>query len=91
MSSLFAHALKQEIGLPVARLLVLVRTPSQVFKLATGRGLKDSHTRLSDRLSGSPGVRAYLPREDLIRHSPTVCPGCIGFPFLRLTPPCWSP
>jgi hypothetical protein len=68
MSSLFAHALKQEISLPVARLLVLVRTPAQVFKLATGWGLKDSHTRLSERLSGSPGVGACLPREGLLRH-----------------------
>ena len=68
MSSLFAHALKQEISLPVARLLVLVRTPAQVFKLATGWGLKDSHTRLSERLTGSRGVGACLPREGLLRH-----------------------
>ena len=68
MSSLFAHALKQEVSLPVARLLVLVRTPSQLFKLVSGRGLKDSHTRLSERLTGSRGVGACLPREDLLRH-----------------------
>ena len=31
MSSLLAHALKQQVSLPVARLLVLVRTASQLF------------------------------------------------------------
>jgi hypothetical protein len=31
MSSLLAHALKQQVSLPVARLLVLVRTTSQLF------------------------------------------------------------
>jgi hypothetical protein len=36
------RALKQEINLPVARRLVLVRTASQLLKLPTGRGLKDS-------------------------------------------------
>jgi hypothetical protein len=45
MSSLLAHALEQEISLPVARLLVLVRTASQLFKLAAGRGLYDGRAR----------------------------------------------
>jgi hypothetical protein len=40
--SLRGRALKQEISLPVARRLVLVRTASQLLKLPTGRGLKDS-------------------------------------------------
>jgi hypothetical protein len=40
--SLRGRALKQEINLPVARRLVLVRTASQLLKLPTGRGLKDS-------------------------------------------------
>ena len=31
MSSLLAHALKQQVSLPVARLLVLVNTASQLF------------------------------------------------------------
>jgi hypothetical protein len=46
MPSLLAHALKQEIGLPVARLLVLVHTASQLFKLHTSRSLKDGLQRL---------------------------------------------
>ena len=41
MTSLLAGALKQEISLPVAHLLVSVRTASQLFKLAAGRGLND--------------------------------------------------
>jgi hypothetical protein len=36
MTSLLAGALKLEISLPVARLLVLVQTDSQLFKLAAG-------------------------------------------------------
>src|SRR5215203_336302 len=68
MSGLLAHALKQEIGLPVARLLVLVHTASQLFKLAPGRGLKDGLKRLDERPSGSPGEGPRLPREDLLRH-----------------------
>jgi len=40
MSGLLTHPLEQEIGLPVARRLVSVRTAPQLFKLATGRGLK---------------------------------------------------
>jgi hypothetical protein len=40
--SLRGRALKQEINLPVARRLVLVRTASQLLKLPTGRGLKNS-------------------------------------------------
>ena len=51
MPSLLAHALKQEICLPVARLLVLVRTTPQLFELPTGRGLYDGP---SASTSGSP-------------------------------------
>src|SRR5215218_3596932 len=68
MTSLLAHALKQEIGLPVARLLVLVHTASQLFKLAPGRGLKDGLKRLDERFSRSLGLGPRLPREDLLRH-----------------------
>jgi hypothetical protein len=64
MASLLAGALKQEISLPVARLLVSVQTDSQLFKLAAGRGLNDSRTRLSARLSGSLNLGPRLPRED---------------------------
>jgi hypothetical protein len=52
MSSLLARALKQQVSLPVARLLVLVHTASQLFKLAPGRGLKDELKRLDERFSG---------------------------------------
>jgi hypothetical protein len=68
MSSLLAHALKQQVSLPVARLLVLVHTASQLFKLPTGRGLKDSLKRLTKRFSGSLGQGSGLPREDHLRH-----------------------
>jgi hypothetical protein len=68
MPSLLAHALKQEIGLPVARLLVLVRTTSQLFKLAPGRGLYDGLQRLDERFSGLLSEGSRLPREDLLRH-----------------------
>ncbi|MBA2712631.1 MAG: hypothetical protein H0U55_03630 [Rubrobacteraceae bacterium] len=61
MSSLLAHALKQEISLPVARLLVLVRTASQPFKLAPRQGLKDSRMRLNERFSGALGMGLRLP------------------------------
>src|SRR5215203_89962 len=50
MSSLLAHALKQEISLPVARLLVLVRTAPQLFELAAGV----STTASSASTNGSP-------------------------------------
>src|SRR5215212_362695 len=68
MSRLLTPALKQEIGLPVAYLLVSVRTAPQHFKLAPGRGLKDGLQRLDERLSGSLGVGPRLPRENLPRH-----------------------
>src|SRR5215208_1761535 len=68
MSSLLAHALKQEISLPVARLLVLVRTAPQLFKLAAGRGLKDGLQRLDERFSSSLGEGPRLPTEYLLRH-----------------------
>src|SRR5829696_5246785 len=68
MPSLLAHALKQEIGLPVARLLVLVHTASQLFKLAPGRGLKDGLKRLDERFSSSLAEGPRLPRENLLRH-----------------------
>src|SRR5215217_5213899 len=68
MPSLLAHALKQEIGLPVARLLVLVHTASQLFKLAAGRGLKDGLKRLDERFSSSLAEGPRLPRENLLRH-----------------------
>lgn len=45
MPSLLTHALKQEVCLPVTRLLVLVHTASQLFKLHTSRGLKDGLKR----------------------------------------------
>src|SRR5215208_667965 len=68
MPSLLAHALEQQIGLPVAHLLVLVRPAPQLFKLPTGRGLNDSLQRLDERLSSSLGQGYCLPREDLLRH-----------------------
>src|SRR5215204_7433685 len=68
MSSLLANPLKQEIGLPVARLLVLVRTAPQLFKLPTGRGLYDGLKRLDERSSGSLGQGPRLPTEYLLRH-----------------------
>ena len=64
MSSLLTHALEQEIGLPVARLLVLVRTAPQLFKLAPGRGLEDGLKRLDERFSGSLGQGPRLPRRE---------------------------
>src|SRR5215203_4058765 len=67
MPSLLAHALKQEIGLPVARLLVLVHTASQLFKLAAGRGLKDGLKRLDERFSSSLAEGPRLPPENLLR------------------------
>ena len=74
MSSLLTHALKQEISLPVAHLLVLVRTAPQLFKLPTGRGLYDSLKRLDERFSSSLGQGPRLPPENLLRHlALTVC------------------
>src|SRR5215211_2419693 len=68
MSSLLAHALKQEICLPVAHLLVLVRTAPQLFKLAAGRGLYDGLQRLDARFSSSLGQGPRLPPQDHLRH-----------------------
>jgi hypothetical protein len=68
MSSLLAHALKQQISLPVARLLVLVRSASQLFKLHTRRSLYDGLKRLDERYSGSLGQGPRLPPENLLRH-----------------------
>ncbi len=68
MPSLLTHALKQEIGLPVARLLLLVRPAPQLFKLHTGRGLKDGLQRLNERFSSSLGEGPRLPPENLLRH-----------------------
>ena len=55
MSSLFTHALKHEICLPVAHLLVLVQTAPQLFELAAGRSLYDGLKRFDKRFSSSLG------------------------------------
>ena len=68
MPSLLTHAVKQEISLPVAHLLVLVHTAPQLFKLAAGRSLYDGLKRLDERFSSSLGEGPRLPRENLLRH-----------------------
>src|SRR5829696_444966 len=68
MPSLLTHPLKQQICLPVAHLLVLVRTAPQLFKLAPGRGLNDDLQRLQERFSSSLGQGPRLPTEYLLRH-----------------------
>src|SRR5215211_6035780 len=68
MPSLLTHALKQQISLPVAHLLVLVRTAPQLFKLHTGRSLYDGLQRLDERSSCSLGQRPSLPTEYLLCH-----------------------
>ena len=68
MPGLLAHALEQESGLPVARLLVSVRTAPQLFELAPGRGLKDGLKRLDERFSGSLGQCPRLTPEHLLSH-----------------------
>jgi hypothetical protein len=68
MPSLLTHALKQQIGLPVAHLLVLVRTAPQLFKLPTGRSLYDGLKRLQERFSSSLGLGPRLPPENHLRH-----------------------
>ena len=92
MPSLLTHALKQQIGLPVAHLLVLVRTAPQLFKLASGRGLNDGLQRLHQRSSGSLGQGPRLPQECLLSH---LAHGLFGsherFLLLRLTPRWWPP
>jgi hypothetical protein len=68
MPSLLTHALKQEICLPEAHLLVLVRTAPQLFELPTRRSLYDGLKRLDERYSGSLGQGPRLPPENLLRH-----------------------
>src|SRR5215211_156304 len=68
MYRMLAHACKPEISLPVARLLVLVRAASQLFKLHTRRSLYDGLQRLDERFSGSLGEGPRLPREDHLCH-----------------------
>src|SRR5215218_2364944 len=68
MSSPLTHALEQQVSLPVARLLVLVQTASQLFQLVPGRGLEDGLQRLDERFSGLLGEGSRLPPEDLLRH-----------------------
>jgi hypothetical protein len=68
MSGPLTHALEQHIGLPVARLLVSVRTAPQLFELPTGRGLEDGRKRLDERFSGSLGQGPSLPQECLLGH-----------------------
>jgi hypothetical protein len=68
VSSLLTHALKQEICLPVAHLLVLVRTPPQLFELPTSRSLKDGLKRFDERFFISPGEGPRLPQESLLSH-----------------------
>jgi hypothetical protein len=86
VSSLLAHARKQEISLPVARLLVLVRAASQLFKQHTRRSLNDGLQRLEERCSSSPGEGPRLPKECLLNHfALTVCSGRMRVLLLRLT------
>ncbi len=68
MPSLLTHARKQEICLPVAHLLVLMRSAPQLFKLAAGRGLYDGLKRLDEWFSSSLGLGPRLPPENLLRH-----------------------
>jgi hypothetical protein len=68
MPSLLTHALRQEISLPVACLLVSVRTAPLLFKLPTGRGLYDGLKRLDERFSSSLGEGPRLPTENLLCH-----------------------
>jgi hypothetical protein len=68
VSSLLAHARKQEISLPVAHLLVLVRTAPQLFELHTRLSLYDGLQRLQERFSSSLGEGPRLPQEYLLSH-----------------------
>jgi hypothetical protein len=68
MPGLLTHAFEQEIGLPVAYLLVLVRSAPQLFELPTGRSLEDGLTRLEERFSSSLGEGPRLPQEYLLSH-----------------------
>ena len=83
MSSLLAHALKQQVSLPVARLLVLVRTASQPFKLAPGRGLKDGLQRLDERFSSSLGDGSRRLHRTTCAISLTVCSARMRVLLLR--------
>jgi hypothetical protein len=87
MSGLLAHALEQQVSLPVARLLVLVQTASQLFQLVSGRGLEDGRKRLGERFSGLPGKGSRLPREDLPRHlvDGLLCSNRLPSPSVLLT------
>ena len=92
MSGLLAHARKQEISLPVACLLVLMRSASQLFKLHTRRSLYDGLKRLQERFSSSPGEGPRLTQECLLSHlALTVCSARMRFLLLRLTPRWWPP
>ena len=73
MSGLLTHALEQEIGLPVARLLVSVRTVPQLFELPTGRGLKHGRKRLDERFSGSQARALACLQSASSAISSTVC------------------
>src|SRR5215208_1552809 len=66
--SLLAHARKQEISLPVACLLVLMRSASQLFKLHTRRSLYDGLKRLQKRFSISLGEGPRLLQECFLSH-----------------------
>ena len=68
MPSLLTHALKQQISLPVAHLLLFVRTAPQLFKLPTRRSLKDGLQRLTKRFSSSLGQGPRLPPECHLCH-----------------------
>ena len=91
MPSLLAHALKQEICLPVAHLLVLVRTAPQLFKLAAGRSLYDGLKRLDERSSGSLGQGLACLERTSCAISLTVCSARMRFLLLGLTPRWWPP
>ena len=92
MLSLLTNALKQQISLPVAHLLILVHTAPQLFKLAPGRGLYDGLQRLDERFSSSLYLSHRLPQENLLRH---LVDGLFcsheRFLLLRLTPRWWPP
>ena len=68
MSCLLAHPRKQEISLPVACLLVLMRSASQLFKLHARLSLYDGLQRLQERFSISLGEGSRLPQECLLSH-----------------------
>ena len=62
MSSLLAHARKQEISLPGVPPLVLMQS-CQFFKLHARSSLNDGLQRLQERCSGSLGEGPRLPQE----------------------------